>query len=107
MAILLLQEQGKLSVQDSLCDFVPDCPKDFEPVTLHHLLSHSSGVPAKTLWNKPGNEMLPENVSLYFQPGEEFMYSNVGFNLLDRVSRPPPDNLMKISCRKTSLSHCR
>jgi CubicO group peptidase (beta-lactamase class C family) len=85
MAILLLQEQGKLSVQDSLCDFVPDCPKDFEPVTLRHLLSHSSGVPAKTLWNKPGNEMLPENVSLYFQPGEEFMYSNVGFNLLDRV----------------------
>ena len=85
MAILLLQEQGKLSVQDSLCDFVPDCPKDFEPVTLHHLLTHSSGVPAKTLWYKPGNEMLPENSSLYFQPGEEFMYSNVGFNLLDRV----------------------
>ena len=85
MAILLLQEQGKLSVQDSLCDFVPDCPKDFEPVTLHHLLTHSSGVPAKTLWYKPGNEMLPENSSLYFQPGEKFMYSNVGFNLLDRV----------------------
>jgi CubicO group peptidase (beta-lactamase class C family) len=85
MAIMLLQEQGKLSVQDSLCDFVPDCPQEFEPVKLHHLLTHSSGVPAKTLWYKPGNEMLPESATLYFQPGERFMYSNIGYALLDRV----------------------
>lgn len=85
MGILVLQEQEKLNVQDSLCDFIPDCPAEFGPVKLHHLLTHSSGVPAKTLWDKPGNEMLPENSTLYFQPGEQFMYTNIGYALLDRV----------------------
>ncbi len=45
MAILLLQEQGQLSVQDPVCDYVPDCPEAWQPITIHHLLTHSSGIP--------------------------------------------------------------
>jgi CubicO group peptidase (beta-lactamase class C family) len=45
MAILMLQEQGQLSVQDLVCDHVPDCPKAWQPITIHHLLTHSLGIP--------------------------------------------------------------
>lgn len=43
-AILLLESQGKLSVQDSICKYVADCPPAWEPVTLHHLLTCTSGM---------------------------------------------------------------
>ncbi len=85
MAILMLQEQGKLNVQDKLCDYIPDCPEVFEPVTLHHLLTHSSGVPNTTSWNQPGDKMLSKSTTLTYQPGELFSYSDVGFNLLGKV----------------------
>ncbi|HKQ77836.1 MAG TPA: serine hydrolase domain-containing protein [Blastocatellia bacterium] len=45
-AILLLEERGKLSVQDSLCKYFDNCPKDWSEVTLHHLLTHTSGIPS-------------------------------------------------------------
>jgi CubicO group peptidase (beta-lactamase class C family) len=40
-----LQERGKLSVQDSICKYVAPCPEAWQPVTIHHLLSHTAGVP--------------------------------------------------------------
>jgi CubicO group peptidase (beta-lactamase class C family) len=43
-AILQLQEQGKLSVQDRLCQYVENCPAAWKDITLHQLLTHSSGV---------------------------------------------------------------
>ena len=45
MAILILQEQGQLNVQDPVCDYISDCPEAWQPVTIHHLLTHSSGIP--------------------------------------------------------------
>jgi CubicO group peptidase (beta-lactamase class C family) len=47
-SILLLQERGKLSVQDPICKHVADCPKAWEPVTIHHLLTHTSGIGSPT-----------------------------------------------------------
>src|SRR5262245_35428319 len=41
-SILLLQERGKLSVQDRVCKYIADCPKAWEPITIHHLLTHTS-----------------------------------------------------------------
>jgi CubicO group peptidase (beta-lactamase class C family) len=49
MAILMLQEEGQLSVQDSVCDHIPACPEAWQPVTLHHLLTHTSGIPDPTI----------------------------------------------------------
>ncbi len=48
MAILQLQERGQLSVQDSVCDHIPACPEAWQPVTIHHLLTHTSGIPDPT-----------------------------------------------------------
>src|SRR5215813_9407341 len=47
-SILLLQERGKLSVQDPICKYIAECPKAWEPITIHHLLTHTSGVPSYT-----------------------------------------------------------
>lgn len=43
--ILLLEAQDKLSTQDSLCTYLDDCPAAWKPLTLHHLLSNTSGIP--------------------------------------------------------------
>jgi CubicO group peptidase (beta-lactamase class C family) len=45
-AILQLEEQGKLSVNDPITKYFPDVPKFKEGMTLHHLLTHTSGLPA-------------------------------------------------------------
>src|SRR5690606_13567276 len=44
-AILKLQDDGVLSVEDPLCKWIAPCPEAWAPVTLHHLLSHTSGIP--------------------------------------------------------------
>ncbi len=44
VAILMLQEQGKLKVTDSVCKYIPDCPESWQPITIHHLLTHTAGL---------------------------------------------------------------
>ncbi|MBA3048818.1 serine hydrolase, partial [Brevundimonas sp.] len=51
-AILRLQDEGVLSVDDPLCKWIKPCPVAWAPIRLHHLLSHSSGVP--DLMARPG-----------------------------------------------------
>ncbi len=43
MAIMLLQEQGKLNVQDKICAYLKDCPTTWQSITIHQLLTHTSG----------------------------------------------------------------
>jgi CubicO group peptidase (beta-lactamase class C family) len=94
-AILKLQEQGKLSVQDKLSKFIPDFPRGDE-VTVHHLLTHTSGIHSYT--NSPGFlsvatvEVKPEeliqsfkNDRFDFAPGQKFLYNNSGYFLLGAI----------------------
>lgn len=94
-AILKLQEQGKLTVQDKLSKFYPDFPRGDE-VTLHHLLTHTSGIHSFT--NAPDfmdyvtqtveTEAMIEKIKSYdfdFNPGESWAYSNSGFYLLSAI----------------------
>ncbi len=85
IAILILQEQGKLSVEDNICKYIPNCPEIFKPIKIRHLLSHSSGIPNTTAYSMAGDQMVSKLATPYFQPGEQFMYSDVGYNLAGRI----------------------
>ena len=96
MAILMLQESGKLHVQDALCQYISECPQDWQPIRLYHLLTHSSGIPDYTnfpdfavTWTEPTTpEQLIarfKDMPLDFTPGSRFRYSNSGYVLLGYI----------------------
>ena len=96
MAILELQARGKLSIQDPVCKYVPHCPKDWAPVKIYNLLTHTSGIPNFTSFpNYLKIEAQPitpaelladfENKPLDFQPGAKFSYSNSGYEVLGYI----------------------
>ncbi len=85
MAVLLLQEQGKLNVDDGICNYITDCPEIFKPVKIRHLLSQSAGLPNTTAYSMPGDQMLSKSATLFFQPGEQFKYQDVTFNMAGRI----------------------
>jgi CubicO group peptidase (beta-lactamase class C family) len=89
-AVLKLVEQGKLQVTDSLKKFFPTVPQDKAAITLHQLLTHSSGFP-QYLKNDGGDFAViktPDFVTrmfadpLVFKPGSKAIYSNIGMSLL-------------------------
>lgn len=95
-AILLLQERGKLSVQDGVCKYVDNCPEAWKPLTIHHLLTHTSGIPNMTSFPEFQKAkffpMTPtESIAMFkdkaleFAPGEKFSYSNSGYILLGHI----------------------
>ena len=96
MAILILQEGGKLKLEDPVGKYIDDAPKAWEGVTIHHLLTHTGGVPSYTdASDYMKKMMMPETVKsmigrfrdkpLDFNPGEKFHYSNSGYFLLGAV----------------------
>ncbi len=89
-AILLLMDQGKLSVHDPISLYFDNVPTDKKDITLHQLLTHSAGLPGaigddyeaittldfqKRVWEQ----------TLLFQPGQGYEYSNVGYTLLGMI----------------------
>jgi len=90
-AILVLQDQGKLSVQDPLTRFFADVPEDRRGLTLHHLLTHTSGLqdpPAGDFDVRATEEWITAwafESPLEWQPGARFGYRNVNFSLLGMV----------------------
>lgn len=96
VAILKLQDDGVLSVDDPLCKWIQPCPAAWEPIRLHHLLSHSSGVPdlmARPAWGvRRVTPATPAELTddsrkygLQFPPGTKVRYNNAGYNLLGTV----------------------
>lgn len=97
-SILLLQQQGKLSVNDDIRKFLPEMPDYGKPITLHHLMTHTSGlrdyaglfdlagIPEQNLTNdQDAVDLIVRQKALNFMPGEEWDYSNSGFFLLSQV----------------------
>ncbi|HEV2915125.1 MAG TPA: serine hydrolase domain-containing protein [Pyrinomonadaceae bacterium] len=95
-AVMMLQERGKLNVRESVCKYVPKCPQAWAGVTLHHLLTHTSGIPdllgfpdfTKTMGQpSPVAETVARfrDKPLEFKPGEKFSYSNSGYVLLGYI----------------------
>jgi CubicO group peptidase (beta-lactamase class C family) len=99
MGILILQSQGKLDVQDPICDTIAGCPAAWQDITIHHLLTHTSGLSSQLsnqLYRKiesatsdpatPSDQAyylgLNRDWSLDSRPGERYAYNNFGYILL-------------------------
>lgn len=96
MAVMLLEQDGKLKTSDPVCKFIDPCPAAWQPVTLHHLLTHTAGIPNFTSFPDYQKTMaLPSPPAatiarfrdrpLDFAPGEKMSYSNSGYLLLGAV----------------------
>jgi CubicO group peptidase (beta-lactamase class C family) len=94
-AILKLQEDGKVNVTDKLSKYFPDFPRGDE-VTIHHLLTHTSGIKSFTsksdfyatvASSATSQEMIDsfKNDPFDFNPGEKFAYNNSGYFLLGAI----------------------
>ena len=110
--ILQLVEQGKIKLDGKLSDYLPDYRKDTgAKVTIHNLLSHTSGIPSYT--SLPGffqdvsrnpftvDDFIKKYASgdLEFEPGTKFVYDNSGYFLLgaiiEKVTRKPYEQVLK------------
>lgn len=96
MAILLLEQQGRLHISDKLCNFIDACPVAWQQITIKHLLTHTSGIPDYTNFtNFPAVIGSPVSASdlitrfkslpLDIVPGSRWLYSNSGYVLLGYV----------------------
>jgi CubicO group peptidase (beta-lactamase class C family) len=92
-SILLLEERGKLKVEDPVAKHLPDAPAAWEKITIFHLLTHTSGIPNFTsfpeyrTWQAfatPAEKLVGffRDKPLEFAPGERMNYSNSGYVLL-------------------------
>ncbi len=90
-AILLLVEEGKLSLADDVRKHIPQLPDYGHKITVNHLLTHTSGIRDwQPLLNLAGGDpdamtMILRQRELNFVPGEEWSYSNSGYVLLPEI----------------------
>ncbi len=97
-AILLLEKDGKLSINDDIRKYIPEIPDFGRVITLNHLLHHTSGLRdqwellAMAGWRLDDNisteqilRLVSRQKELNFNPGDKEMYCNTGFTLLAEV----------------------
>lgn len=97
-SILLLEKEGKLSINDDIRKYIPEVPDFGKVITLNHLVHHTSGLRdqwellAMAGWRLDDNisteqilRLVSRQKELNFNPGDQEMYCNTGFTLLAEV----------------------
>lgn len=113
MAIMQLRDRGELKVDDPICDYLANCPVAWKPITIRHLLTHTSGIKnfsslpewdeylSLKQYSRSGFVDLFLRLPLEFIPGEKYSYSNSGYFLLgmivERVSKLSLDKFFKMN----------
>lgn len=120
IAVLMLEEQGKLNVIDPVSKYIPDYPGG-DKITIHHLLTHTSGIKdftkMKSISEIAQKEMTAKmlvdffkNEAMDFAPGEKFVYNNSGYVLLGYLievvsGESYEDFIQKYIFDKTGMTH--
>ena len=121
-AVMMLVEEGKVGLDDSITKYFPEAPQAWKAVTIRHVLTHTSGIPdifgeteadsySKGILRLPPrlyrSRIRPQfrHVPLDFQPGEKWNYSNTGYMLLGVMGCAAlADSSGEISCNSASSS---
>ncbi|SDQ16037.1 serine hydrolase domain-containing protein [Flagellimonas zhangzhouensis] len=96
ISILMLMEEDKLNLDDEITQYIPDYPTLGYKITIHHLLTHTSGIKSftsvKGLNEIATKDMEPMELIDFFKkepmdfaPGEQFKYNNSGYVLLGYI----------------------
>ncbi|HEY4303575.1 MAG TPA: serine hydrolase domain-containing protein [Gemmatimonadaceae bacterium] len=98
MSVVLLVQDGKLSLDDTITKWVPELPSFAKAITIRHLLNHTSGLRdymtllAVSGWPSDGEltekqflALMHRQKTLNFAPGDEFLYSNTGYALMSVI----------------------
>ena len=96
VAILMLLEEGKLSLDDEITKFISTYPTNGKKITIHHLLTHTSGIKSYTSMQRFGEVMTIDetplkfidffkNEPMDFDPGEKYLYNNSGYFILGYI----------------------
>lgn len=105
-AILLLAQQGKLNINESISRYLKEVPLSKQSITIHHLLTHSSGIPGGDLiedFELISKEEVANRIfstPLEFEPGTSWRYSNAGYNLLALVIEAVSKQSFEVFLRK-------
>ncbi len=98
MSLLLLEQDGALSLDDDIRKYIPDMPDYGRPISIRHLVQHSSGIRdyegfttflgiayEDTYIKQEVMDLLARQKTLNFAPGERYLYSNSGYLLLGDI----------------------
>jgi CubicO group peptidase (beta-lactamase class C family) len=97
ISLALLARQGKLSLEDDIRKYLPEMPQYSSPVTIRQLIYHTSGIREyphllQLAGTRPQDatadeiyKIITRQKELNFKPGDEYLYSNSGYFLLERI----------------------
>jgi len=98
MSILLLADQGRISLDDAIQNYLPEFPEYNNYITIRHLIYHTSGIRdylqlmglagmnvSNIYTNEDIIELLARQKYLNFEPGDDFLYNNSGYFLLSMI----------------------
>ena len=114
MAALLLDDLGKISLDDPIGRHLPNCPSIAQDITIRHLIHHTSGLRSDLVllimagWrledvitNGDVMELFRNQEELNFKPGEQFSYSGTGYLVLASIIEEVSGQSLDSFCRRT------
>jgi len=96
ISILMLQEQGQLNLDDEITKYIPDYPTHGQKITIHNLLTHTSGIKSytsiKAFYKRTKTDLTPielidffKNETPDFNSGTKYKYNNSGYIILGHI----------------------
>jgi CubicO group peptidase (beta-lactamase class C family) len=93
-AVMLLVQDGKLGLDHSVTEYLSEAPREWKPITLRHLLNHTSGIPdyesavdLRRDYSETDFEKVAMSLRLESPAGSRWNYSNTGYVLLGNIVR--------------------